>query len=133
MTQGVAYTTEETDAFKKKVLEYFVKTPGGTFAGACKFAGLPYAYGYELRKREPQFNDDVIAARNAADDLGGDFAESKLMEAINNNELTGVIFYLKTKHKHRGYIERVEQNIGGQRDGVPVALDGKIEIVHVKP
>lgn len=108
MTEGVAFTVEELDAFKKGILEYFVKTPGGTFAAACKSVGLAYSTAYRIRKCDKQFDADVIAARKAADDLGGDFAESKLMEAINNNELTGIIFYLKTKHKHRGYIERVQ-------------------------
>lgn len=116
MTNGVAYTIDELDAYKKKVLEYLVKTAGGTFAAGCKYANIPFSTAYAWRKDDPKWDEDVIAARNASDELGGDFAESKLMEAINNNELTGVIFYLKTKHKNRGYIERVEQNHGGQKD-----------------
>lgn len=40
-----------------------------------------------------------------------DFAESKLMGAMNDNNLTAIIFYLKTKGKHRGYVEQVEQKV----------------------
>lgn len=114
MTSGVSYTAEEIDTVKKKVLEYFGKTPGGTFAAACKYANVPYSTAYDMRKVDPKWNEDVIAARKTADDLGGDFAESKLMEAINNNELTGIIFYLKTKHKNRGYVEKIMNEISGE-------------------
>jgi hypothetical protein len=38
------------------------------------------------------------------------------VEAIKNNELTGIIFYLKTRHKARGYVEAQNLNLGGQKD-----------------
>jgi hypothetical protein len=37
-----------------------------------------------------------------------DLAESKLIENIKDNDNTAIIFYLKTKGKHRGYVERNE-------------------------
>lgn len=37
-----------------------------------------------------------------------DFSESKLVEAINDGNLTAIIFHLKTKGKSRGYIEGQE-------------------------
>jgi hypothetical protein len=40
-----------------------------------------------------------------------DLAESKLIENINKNDDTAIIFYLKTKGKNRGYIERQEIDI----------------------
>lgn len=43
-----------------------------------------------------------------------DFAESKLLENIKEKKETSIIFYLKTRGKNRGYIERQEFDMGGE-------------------
>lgn len=40
-----------------------------------------------------------------------DNAESKLLQHINDGDVTSLIFFLKTRGKKRGYIERVEQDV----------------------
>lgn len=49
----------------------------------------------------------------AADESLLDFAESKLMEHINDGDITSLIFFLKCKGKKRGYVERVENEVSG--------------------
>jgi len=50
-----------------------------------------------------------------------DFVESKLMKAIDNDNITAMIFYLKTQCKERGYVERYQQEITGSGGG-PVTV-----------
>ena len=50
----------------------------------------------------------VRQARDDAREEFKDFAEGKLWSAINNDNLTAIIFYLKCQAKDRGYVERVE-------------------------
>jgi hypothetical protein len=44
-----------------------------------------------------------------------EWVESKLMKQIKNDNLTAIIFYLKTQGKHLGYVERQEVT-GGDGD-----------------
>ena len=53
-----------------------------------------------------------------------DFVESKLMKAIDDGNLTAIIFFLKTRGKSRGYSERSE--FGRASDGEPVQVTFKI-------
>lgn len=108
---GVERPPEEVEALKKKIIEWLQDQPGGTFSAACKANKVPMSTAYEWRADDKGFNDRVIAARDISDEIGGDLAESKLLKAINNEDLTAIIFYLKTKHKKRGYVERSSQEI----------------------
>ncbi len=49
-----------------------------------------------------------------------EWVENKLMTQIGKNNLTAIIFYLKTQGKHLGYVERQE-----------VTQSGKLEIEYV--
>ena len=55
---------------------------------------------------------------NDVDESLIDFSESKLLEQINDGNLTAIIFHLKTKGKKRGYVEKSESdmNVTGFED-----------------
>ena len=59
-----------------------------------------------------------------------DLAESRLLEAINDGNLTAVMFYLKTKGKNRGYSER--HQLEG-KDGGPVEVRAKLDFSGLSP
>jgi len=73
------------------------------------------------RKNDSDFSE-------AADDVSEillDFAEAKLYDQIKNGNTTAIIFFLKTRGKKRGYVER--QEITGA-DGLPNNI--QIEIIR---
>lgn len=49
-----------------------------------------------------------------------DKAEGKLLKLINADNLTAIIFFLKCKAKHRGYVEKLEQT---HEHGGTISLD----------
>jgi len=51
---------------------------------------------------------EYAAAVDELDKVAIDFAESKLHKLIDNGNATAIIFFLKTKGKGRGYVERQE-------------------------
>jgi len=100
----------KTDINKKAMLEAMEKALG-VVTTACKRVGISRDTYYRWYNQDEKF-------RKAIDDLENvalDFAESKLHEQINDNNTAATIFYLKTKGKKRGYVERTEHDISNKR------------------
>ena len=79
----------------------------GNVSTACKMVGLSRETFYRWRREDEAFQDAV----NEVDEANIDFAETALLKNIREGKETSLIFYLKTKGKDRGYIERVEQEV----------------------
>ncbi len=92
----------------------------GIVTAACKKADIPRSTFYKWLKEDEEFKKQVVDIENIA----LDFAESQLHKQISDNSTSATIFYLKTKGKKRGYIER--QEITGA-DGIPTNF--QIEII----
>lgn len=88
---------------KKKVLEALEKTLG-IVTSACKMCDVSRTQFYIWYKEDAEFNKAV----DEVEGMALDFAESKLLENIKSKKETSIIFYLKTKGKKRGYIEKQE-------------------------
>ena len=76
----------------------------GIVTTAAKSVGIDRTTHYSWMEQDAEYK----AAVDGISDIALDFAESKLHEQINNGEVSSTIFYLKTKGKKRGYVERVE-------------------------
>ena len=73
---------------------------------------------YTYLKRYPT----VQQAMDDAREQRHEWVESKLMKAIKNDNLTAIIFYLKTQAKHMGYVERQEL-AGVDGEGLKVIVE----------
>lgn len=89
---------------KELLLEQFRKTP--IVQIACEKAGLGRATYYRWRKDQPEFAKEADIAIEDGNRLINDMAESQLLSAIRDKNMTAIIFWLK--HHHSTYTTRVE-------------------------
>lgn len=94
---------QQNPTLKKAMIEALEKSLG-IVTTACKSVGINRSTHYEWIKQDEEYKKEVIGI----EDIALDFAESKLHKSIEKGSDTATIFFLKTKGKKRGYIERVE-------------------------
>jgi hypothetical protein len=109
----------KTEQHKKALLDALEKSLG-VVTTACKKVGIGRTTYYDWYNTDLEFKKQVDDVQNVA----LDFAESQLHRQIAENSTSATIFYLKTKGKKRGYVER--QEITGA-DGVPTNF--QVEII----
>jgi hypothetical protein len=96
-------TMDKNRQHKKAMLEALEKSLG-VVTSACKNVGIARSTHYLWLDTDPEY-------RKAVDDISNvalDYAESKLHSQITKENPTAIIFYLKTKGRKRGYVERQE-------------------------
>jgi hypothetical protein len=93
---------------KKESLLKALEQSLGVVTVACKKAEIPRSTYYKWLSEDKEFAKEVDDIINIA----LDFAESQLHKQIGDGSTTATIFYLKTKGKNRGYIERQEIDLG---------------------
>lgn len=91
------------DKQKEAMLQALEKSMG-VVTTACKSSNTPRSTHYKWLNEDEEYR----AAVNEATAIAGDFVESKLYQAINDGNISAIIFYCKTKLKDRGYVERTE-------------------------
>jgi hypothetical protein len=104
---------------KKAMLAALEKTLG-IVTTACVICGVARRTHYGWMKRDKKYR----AAVEELNEVAIDYAESKLHNRITKNDTTAIIFYLKTKAKKRGYIERVEQAVDINQRSVIIDTTG---------
>lgn len=100
----------KTDTTKKAMLQALEKSLG-VVTTACKNVGISRETHYKWLREDDSYKESVDDLVNVA----LDFAETQLHKQISKGNPTSTIFYLKTKGKNRGYVERQEiQHDGGE-------------------
>lgn len=113
------------DISKEDILQA-LEEKNGIVSIACKSIGLARSTFYKWMSDDPDFKEAV----NEIQEVTLDFVESKLMEKISGVTVkkgetdegedivydvppsdTAIIFYLKTRGKKRGYIEKSELDV----------------------
>lgn len=89
---------------KALLLEQLKKTP--IVQIACEKLGISRMTYYRWRKEDPRFSKESDLAISEGSMLINDMAESQLMSAIRDKNMTAIIFWLK--HHHATYTDRLE-------------------------
>ncbi len=98
--------------------EHFMKAAensGGFVSVIANRIGCSYNTVFLRMKTLPELKEKIEEER----EVQLDNAEGRLQELINEKNPTAIIFFLKTRAKKRGYVER--QEVTGP-DGDPLAL-----------
>jgi hypothetical protein len=91
-------------ASKSTVIKQLKKTP--IVQVSCKKVGISRATFYRWKKEDKTFANDAESAIEEGLGLINDMAESQLITAIKEGNLTGIIFWLK--NHHRQYSPKLE-------------------------
>lgn len=93
----------KTSQHKKAIIEALEQSLG-VVTTACKKVGISRRSFYDWMANDEDFKKEVEGIQ----DIALDFVESQLFKNIKEGKSSELIFYLKTKGKKRGYIERSE-------------------------
>ena len=105
----------------EQIVEVYLKK-GCNVSATCTALGIARKTFYEWKNERPELSEKI----SDADEALIDFTESKLMNNIEQGDNTCIIFFLKTKGRKRGYIERMESQVttiddAGKETGINVA------------
>jgi len=110
---------------KEQVLEILKKTP--IVQIACEKAGIGRATYYRWRKEDPEFAKVSDQALLDGSLLINDMAESQMMSAIKDKNMTAIIFWLK--HHHPAYATKIEITASNKNQDI-VLTDEQKELLN---
>ena len=100
-----------TNSTRKKDLLDALERSLGIVSTACEKVGVDRKTHYNWLKDDPEYKEAV----RAIEERTIDFAESHLHALIKDKNPAATIFFLKTKGKTRGYVERQEIEVSEPR------------------
>ena len=106
MSEKKTKGTLQSETHKKALLQA-LKGSLGIVTAACDEAGVSRVTYYRWLADDPEFK----AAVEDVAEVALDFAEHALHKQIKEGVPSSTMFYLKTKGKARGYVERSEVEV----------------------
>lgn len=113
------YTSKEVAKLKSEFLELLDKNLG-IITPVTKMMHISRDIIIKWRNEDEQFD----AAVNAITETTLDFVENALYRKIQEGDTTAIIFYLKTKGKSRGYVEKFDIDATIRRPRIIFEDDG---------
>lgn len=105
MTDNQLSTIEKRIAAdKQRVLDGLKKVP--IVSVSCRKAGVGRSSFYRWKSEDKNFSTRVVKATTEGKQFINDLAESQLISAIKEQNMTGIIWWLRNNHP--GYADRVE-------------------------
>ena len=94
-------TAKLTKAQKKKAMIHAMHTTLGNVTASTREVGIHRDTHYRWMNEDVKYHNAV----KEAIEIDLDFSEAALRKRIQAGDTTAIIFHLKTKGKHRGYVE----------------------------
>lgn len=128
---GRGMQANNAEQLKKAMIEA-MRNSLGIVSTACDRVGISRTTFYEYYNNDAQFKADI----DSIEDYVIDRVESRLHTNIKLGDVTSIIFYLKTKGRKRGYVEKHTIDLtSGDRELMSLTgreLDGKIKDLETK-
>tara|TARA_A100000172_G_scaffold81163_1_gene73496 strand:+ start:9704 stop:10057 length:354 start_codon:yes stop_codon:yes gene_type:complete len=106
---------------KKESILKALENSLGVVTVACKASDVPRSTYYKWLKEDEDFAKAVKDIENIALDFG----ESQLHKQIGDGNTSATIFFLKTKGKRRGYVERSELDLSSGDEPIKINVNIK--------
>ena len=110
---------DKSRQIKKETILKALENSLGVVTVACKQADIPRSTYYKWLKEDEEFAQAVKEIENIA----LDFAESQLHTQMKDGSTSATIFYLKTKGKKRGYVERSELDVTSNNERIKINVN----------
>tara|TARA_Y100001937_G_scaffold97094_1_gene132149 strand:- start:826 stop:1173 length:348 start_codon:yes stop_codon:yes gene_type:complete len=104
---------------KKQAMLEALEQSLGVVTTACKVVGIERKTHYNWLEQD----EDYKAAVKSIENVAIDFAESQLHKQIKKGSTPATVFFLKTKGKKRGYVERQEHELSGGARPINIQID----------
>jgi len=118
MNAKKAIGLQQNTAVKKEAMISALEKCLGVVTNAARMAQIDRSTHHRWLKEDQSYAERV----DSICEMCIDFAESSLLKQVKDGNTTATIFYLKTKGKERGYVEKQEVEHSGSMNMITAPL-----------